>query len=515
MSPYNFKPDLKALWDSDGLTPKQAYGCALGITAESLGRLWQLCQDNNWRSIPSPAHAGQNGVSSDEEADFLNAIQTLALSLPDGHIGPLLSSYLWMKEQDYWGGSKQKFIKNLYEKLIPAPEGRKRRTNQDFVNFLKDERGEWPTHWSKYEEPTQYFLDRATFDFNKNIKTREEAVIALYGTKPEKELEYRSLKAKGNQASDEERFLMDAQIQAHAKMKSPCADGGMTKLLNIMAEDNDSYSPRKRIPEWTGDFKSYLQALYDAGVIFAEHMEDIIRRYYPDGMEYSQDAEAIAFYKKWEAYRSWTFAQACLLYGGNEPVSGGFQAIHLREDRPLFMPRIVKGDLDLALSDNDDDVDTSRNENACTPQSPQKMENLRYIACCHVTARELTPLNREELNHENWMFSPKDITTWLIKNTVTAPPPALLQVLGLLKKTSFRKTSKTPVLNDNKHLFEKDYLRLFPKGTGAQLNAAQQRDTMRLQTTWKITDPLIKEMREKHVSKQDRLPGARGKKSSA
>ena len=266
-----------------------------------------------------------------------------------------------------------------------------------------------------------YTLDRDTFDFSL-INSAAEAFVALYGLIPEHYLRWWRLGKISTGISQDDKDFRQGYIEATANHGLDYS--GISRLLDIMEHDRGLQQDMRRLPEWTGDFKGYLQALYDAGMIFPEHAEGLTRHIFSGEMHYSMDAKPRKIYQYWiEKKKLWRFDEASCLYGGSDP-EGHFEFINLRADSHYFNGREQSGFEILSQ-----EVSSMRDFKAI---------DYHDLARRHIDAGTLKV--RKENGEE--YFEPKVITKWFLEQTKTAPPPVLVDLLHPKHTKNFMPVAK-------------------------------------------------------------------------
>ena len=472
MSDYNFEPDYAGWWNDPTATKEDFCWLLVGLNPTDIKKYEAI--NKKLAQLPNDDRA------------FVGEFEFFKDTIPGN-----ASNYSRLIKLD-WGTSKRDFINNAYEVNHEFPPA--------FSDYLSSI-GDMPhdPELEKYRSYQQYIANIGTFDI-KSIADEVSSVALLFDLEP----------AYFNKYVELENIIDN---QEYVWKTFTTEDNFFWREYKKFIWNKYRQDPRiplsclrrsKKYCHWTGDFLSYIVHLHNEGGILSREIYSSLESLSIQ-IPYHSEGWAVGFYQEWKkSARLWTLEDAAKLYLGADPS----------RDREFFRvgwsDNNIVGNSGRQLIGSDSvyfvKSDGTWDHNKCT--------SLTAFVRDHIDTGDFMPTNlnaREELR-----FMPEEIIKFFRDFCpLTFRPQALFIALGLETKTQFRKTAKTDVTQKNIHLVEAEYQKYRHGLKGVRANAVQDRDAMRARCkNYKITDPIIAQLREKYVLEEGRQPGRPGKKSS-
>lgn len=403
------KKDYEDGWNSTKTTPEQITALALGFKPPLLKRALDLYQNyykQNGTVISYPARHS-NGLAQND-IEFWDAFRKFCAEEAFNKLSPYTNILACLKNtsenNEYWVGGKKEFVWKIYACGLLAELGWNRKPHPDFVEFLNN-RDEWPNEYDHYLSQEQYFIDPSLFDVE-SIPDAESTIAALWELTPEYFLKYRRIRKETGQPvdNDEDIFFLHAYHEVLGDRRDSLSSAYIATSVFVK---------ERGYPEWGGNIKAYIQALYDHGVIFNSVSGDLIKRLFPDGLSYSEDCRTLKAYKRCIRLGSWDIDEALCFFQGR--VDDKFHQYDMRSQEAGFTDFDNKTYLFFA-------------------DEAESRIDIKDLAMRHIQAGTLKPLHNSLV--QEIRFSPGVITKWLMENTQIEPPPALLQALDMDSQAS-------------------------------------------------------------------------------
>lgn len=276
-----------------------------------------------------------------------------------------------------------------------------------FLDVLRSV-GQLPEYVDKYKDA--YFrLDYSTLKLT-DIKDEDAALAVIFGTKIEPFKRWLVF-ASGNHPSENRNpddIAFWKACRNYFGKGSKLDDGGHIY--------HSFYNPIKALKVQFSCFESYIQALYNEGVIFSSELSEHTL-FQNIKLEYQQDSWAFNFYREWlDAYDVWTLEEAELLFKGDSPKKS------LRNFIDLSQGKFASYAVDYIKNKHTGEFDRKISE---VIQDSIDAGNLRLVS------------NRNGV----MKFMPHDIVKWFLEKTEHKPPKPLLILLGLLNEEQVKPES--------------------------------------------------------------------------
>jgi hypothetical protein len=406
MVEYNFEPDYSYWWNKKDLTVEELAVLIFGVTPNDYDR---YIKDFDG----SRRHINDNEAFITEMGKFIRKRDS-AITVEN-----IMRSRDYLVENNYWENDKHSFIKNVYEIGIairlPA-HCHLLSMHQDFLDYL-DSIGERPTHFDKYNDVSIYKLNTDKLTVN-DISSEDEAISIIFEREPK--YFYRFIKIISenkeiDKLSSEDRFFY---------MKYPDDYFGKHAIFNY-------YKRIKELALWNGDFRAYIQNLFNEGFIPSKDFINFLSTR-DITLTYSPDSWAIKFYNDWIARSPvWNLSDAAKLYLGTCPYNKrdffGFGTIDIcSSGYQLYDSKSV------FFLDKNGDLENIPNGRF------KKDTCLKEFAKKHIELENLKAVSKEESG--NYKFKPSEITLFFEKYCPnTYKPQALFDALGIIDDYSEEK----------------------------------------------------------------------------
>lgn len=393
-----FTPNYEAWWNKPDLTESDLAWLMLGVNPDD---------------VEYERRLNEKGDLSHEERLWLGNFGGYVRDLPKG-VFCIGESHQFLMNLKLWGGGKESFIINAYEWAQDFLDG--------FSTYLKSI-GAMPDYFDEYKNHDIYLDTLAAWDFA-DIDSEMKALALLMGFKPHYFMAFIDLHTQQMQKTGQPAFFTfpaDRKFFFHQyhqflkrKFEDPFGHVFVTGPFNSV----------RRLDLWTGEFRSYVQALHDAGVVFRPEIYELLR---DKGIElkYSKDAWALAFYRKWMNRGVWALKEAAALYLGDDP-HGGREFIPLANVTMRWGPGFLLVDKETIYPlDENGKLEDVPNEDILEDLS------LDNFVRKHIAAGNIKQASAEGLGDE-LHFRPLDIVAFFRRYlTLTPDPCALLVVLGV------------------------------------------------------------------------------------
>ncbi|NCC03384.1 MAG: hypothetical protein EOM37_04970 [Proteobacteria bacterium] len=384
MAEYNFKPDYAVWWNKENLSKEEICWLMLGVNPEDAVKYENLSKEEG-KIISDDDKKWQHGFSR-----YLNAFSYGLQSYEEHDFSMKILS---------WNGDKKAIVKQAYENCRKFSDGFKAFLGK---NFPKNKTLEaYKNHENfKSDEPLSL-----------GITTEQDAFAVLLGLKPKDFSRFCALQERQNNEPKDANGCA-AYVRFSSEDKWFYLE--YRKFIDESFHDVGScgfvlhaWNEARFLEVWEGDFGKYAQRLYNEGFIFKHSVVEYLKA---NGisLEYEKSGWAYEFYRYWLKKGGWTANEATYLFKGQSPEQDARSFIDLSQNRG-------------GLSTLHNGLIYAWDNHTLT------MERLNRILERHKAMGKVKSYPFKELE----LYEPKEITEWLLKNTLHIPPKPLLQLLEI------------------------------------------------------------------------------------
>jgi len=385
MENNTFEPDYAKWWKKKNITKEQIIWLMHGVNPDDVKRETELSQEND---------------KSSEEQQWLGAFRNYCYQR-DPFLRRNFKQYNDLLD---WKENKKQLVTAAYEACLKISE-----TFLEHLIQIKDFKRN--KNLEKFSENSKYGLNYDSLNIN-DIVTAEAGFAVLLGLEPTHFANFVKLAKRANERLEDNTSYV---AYIHLLPKEKWQYTFYRKFLNerfsylhfmmfpaefILSILNKS----KKLCAWTSDFPTYFQSLHDEGFIFPADAYAALNKK-NISVEYSQDAWAVRFYKRWLKECVWSLPEALSLFSGKDPRKNMRGYEDLGQNPHVINPWI---DETSAWDTYDGDLF------AVEPRLS------KYVAASLIRVIEL-----KEQNY----YIPEEITLWLIDHIPYNPPQALVEIV--------------------------------------------------------------------------------------
>jgi hypothetical protein len=426
MTEYNFEPDYEAEWNNEYLTEDDW----IWVILETRPADWK-----RYDAFFDPAHPEMTEEDKAWHDQFEGNIKNLFATpkvTDQGMIGRRYSGgpmprerHREIKEKNLWGSGKREFTRNLYENNLHLPP--------KLITYLQSI-CEMPRNEELecYRKHDSYYADLTKYDLNQ-IEDECAAAALLFGLTPEFFRKYIELQDLLQNDRHPWKILTIADrffLKEYAKAMSQHLDVTASSIYH-------AYKEAGKRCNWTGDFASYVNALYNACIAFKPVIiAALISSSIP--LQYSNDGMAIKLYKEWiTREKLWSIETAANLYCGADPkgkndfISFG----NIPEHKLGISGWMLEHPKTVSF------IETDGTPEKFAVQKLSERTSLEQFIRDHIDSGDFTPSNPD--GRERMRFRPDEIIPFFRKVFLNYQPLALFQALGFEGLPSITKCPQT------------------------------------------------------------------------